>query len=325
MRAPHGTYARIAPRSGLAVKGIDIGAGVVDRDYTGEKLRKDGYGNTVNDSYPSWKIRSIVRWDPTEELDKYLPTLRQAFNPPADRKDLHPLNEYRPTAYRLPYGHEVTLAARLENSILLDLDRALREMARAGHFPQTHVPVCTDVGANGFCRPSTKLKAAGKKFESDRCAKELDKQDDLTCVNRCPGDIKCAYKFQGSWWDYQNERDVGYKSLWEEYRNVVAQIRHYMVDVGHRDPKEKEAERSGGKVEVPYFGARYGYILTEQEVVLIKRVQDTQGFNTLHATDGIPLRTVRGQRMNGMVALLFIHLLAASIHEWWIENGRNDH
>ena len=32
---PHGHYARIAPRSGLAVKGIDVGAGVVDSDYRG--------------------------------------------------------------------------------------------------------------------------------------------------------------------------------------------------------------------------------------------------------------------------------------------------
>merc|ERR1719163_1122020 len=34
---PEGTYARLAPRSGLAVKKfIDVGAGVVDYDYRGE-------------------------------------------------------------------------------------------------------------------------------------------------------------------------------------------------------------------------------------------------------------------------------------------------
>lgn len=37
MTCPPGTYGRVAPRSGLAVKNfIDTGAGVVDEDYTGE-------------------------------------------------------------------------------------------------------------------------------------------------------------------------------------------------------------------------------------------------------------------------------------------------
>jgi len=34
--APPGTYLRIAPRSGLALKGIDVVAGVVDPDFRGE-------------------------------------------------------------------------------------------------------------------------------------------------------------------------------------------------------------------------------------------------------------------------------------------------
>lgn len=34
-KPPTGTYIRVAPRSGLSVKGIDIGAGTVDPDYSG--------------------------------------------------------------------------------------------------------------------------------------------------------------------------------------------------------------------------------------------------------------------------------------------------
>ena len=36
IKLPAGTYGRIAPRSGLSLKGIDVAAGVVDRDFRGE-------------------------------------------------------------------------------------------------------------------------------------------------------------------------------------------------------------------------------------------------------------------------------------------------
>lgn len=39
IHVPHGTYGRVAPRSGLAAKHfIDVGAGVIDEDYRGEVL-----------------------------------------------------------------------------------------------------------------------------------------------------------------------------------------------------------------------------------------------------------------------------------------------
>ena len=50
VRVPEGCYGRVAPRSGLAVKhGIDVGAGVIDRDYRGEV--KVLLFNTGNESY----------------------------------------------------------------------------------------------------------------------------------------------------------------------------------------------------------------------------------------------------------------------------------
>ena len=46
---PYGTYGQLAPRSGLSCKGINVGAGVIDRDYTGHV--KVLLFNTTNKDY----------------------------------------------------------------------------------------------------------------------------------------------------------------------------------------------------------------------------------------------------------------------------------
>lgn len=60
---PPGTYGRIAPRSGLAVKhGLDVGAGVVDPDYTGE-LKVVLFNHDDHQSFiirPGYRIAQLI-------------------------------------------------------------------------------------------------------------------------------------------------------------------------------------------------------------------------------------------------------------------------
>jgi dUTP pyrophosphatase len=67
IQVPRGTYGRIAPRSGLAVKhGIQVGAGVIDSDYTGEvKVLLFNHGTepfkvTIGDRIAQLIIEKIV-------------------------------------------------------------------------------------------------------------------------------------------------------------------------------------------------------------------------------------------------------------------------
>lgn len=60
---PEGVYGRIAPRSGLAVKhGLDVGAGVVDPDYTGE-LRVVLFNHDSHNPFiirPGYRIAQLI-------------------------------------------------------------------------------------------------------------------------------------------------------------------------------------------------------------------------------------------------------------------------
>jgi dUTP pyrophosphatase len=62
VKVPEGTYGRIAPRSGLAVKhGIQVGAGVIDADYTGElKVVLFNQNNKKYSIKPGFRIAQLI-------------------------------------------------------------------------------------------------------------------------------------------------------------------------------------------------------------------------------------------------------------------------
>ena len=62
VKVPEGTYGRIAPRSGLAVKhGIHVGAGVIDSDYTGElKVVLFNHNNKKYNIKPGFRIAQLI-------------------------------------------------------------------------------------------------------------------------------------------------------------------------------------------------------------------------------------------------------------------------
>lgn len=59
---PPGTYGRVAPRSGLAVKsGLDVGAGVIDPDYRGEiKVVLFNFGSEPFMVKPGYRVAQLV-------------------------------------------------------------------------------------------------------------------------------------------------------------------------------------------------------------------------------------------------------------------------
>lgn len=76
IKVPEGSYGRIAPRSGLAVKNfIDVGAGVVDRDYRGNvgvvlfNFGKEAFEIKKGDKIAQLILERIIETEECEELD----------------------------------------------------------------------------------------------------------------------------------------------------------------------------------------------------------------------------------------------------------------
>ena len=112
-----------------------------------------------------------------------------------------------------------------------------------------------------------------------------------TRPNRAPGDIKPSYK-----WNL-NQRNSPNPSLRTEFKQVLSQVNFYMKQ----------------------HHARYGFILTDRELVAIRRL-DRNG--NLDLSDSIPWAssgTAQNPQLTVLLGLWYLGMLAANDQQWSLQ------
>lgn len=110
-------------------------------------------------------------------------------------------------------------------------------------------------------------------------------ESSFSAHNRAPGDLKMSWKW-GSSMRYTRARPVK-----REYKQVLAQVNYYMRQ----------------------HNARYGYILTNAELVAVKRLG---GNGRLALSAAIPWTSGGAGQMSVLLALWFLGMLAAEDDNW---------
>lgn len=262
-------------------------------------------------------VKTVCRWDISlRDIGDYQSVWDLQYVPHTLPRHFRPLDDVLNQAYPCVFDNEATLLTRLEGTVFITASRILswiddRDQVQrdAGHGalipipgPLGALPLLMEHGAVAL------RKVGGRSFLPDLSA--LPKGD----MYRAPppalkprgllfGDVKPSYKFRGIWGWQENGR----KRFGTEFRKVAAQIKFYMIALGWHGDEEKES-------------IVYGYVITDLEVVLMKRssshpdtIHVSQPFK-LRAADRIPA-TPHGPNdhgISGMTALIYIHLLASN-------------
>ena len=259
----------------------------------------------------------VLEWNVTlsEVLEAYGDILNTPFDwkACADSDQYRPISEFMPAMFPSPFSKEVVLTNRLVTTVFFDLHRCQKYIIKKHEenpswYPAEHALTFTEVGM-GMVRNVT----AGIPDRATVWTTGYIAPGYRTPGTYCPGDIKCAHKFQGSWRQYldlEKRTAKGVGPLKDEYKKVMAQLNFYMTS-------------PGGQVGFNQT-LRYGYVITDQEVVLIRRepvdgsTPETSGYQ-LYASRGFPLRMLDVEApeeyISGMLALLYIHLLAGKHHQ----------
>jgi hypothetical protein len=305
----------------------------------------------VNNKYPLTSIAHLAHWAITPATwVRFNAILNAGFDPqtahnlvalyvqanPQSRvarfarqvlRETTPLRAFMPDRFTYPFVHENTLTNRLAATTLYDLSCFMTWIYYMGKYqPQAYPANCTPVlpDTGSGCRTSDGFlpDLAGR---TNRYTLPKDTH------SRLFGDIKPSYKFHSSWKTLAlNPNDTSRTS--EEFRRVIRQLQYYM-----RESSMGRCEREPNDHGVPAERVRYGYILTDNEVVLLKVMprQQPGGRETILISQGFCLNDpipqppgrnwhLVGQHphITGMFALVLIHLLASI--DWRSNQGIPD-
>lgn len=122
-------------------------------------------------------------------------------------------------------------------------------------------------------------------------------------VNRLPGEIKPSWKWQSAWHGSGTER------LELKVATRLTQLSYYMLQQGHRQR---------------HSGARYGYMLTDRELVAFKK-EDARG--TIRMSRSIPWRGRPADgtpRLTVLLALWYLGMLASMDGDWALQQQPGD-
>lgn len=279
-----------------------------------QEVIKNALGNTTNKAYPwheMWK--SIRIWDisgqDVAKFDKVLDTPydpKRLFEvkPPLKEElegTLHPVESTYRRQYKIPFRTEAALVSRLAATFYNSLDRSLRFLAAYEEvfgqdedwLPRNHHILYTEHGSSAQIIPNFEPDRAGVRRDADI---EKDMQP-----NRCPGEIKPSYKFRAAWIEQTIDDEIRRMrdGITTECQKVCAQLRFYMKNCGCPEIQ---------------LGAKYGYILTDEEVVLARRRWERRltgrgPEEVLELTKPFKMRGAAPGEWTAMMAVLYIHLL----------------
>ncbi|KAJ2977820.1 hypothetical protein NQ176_g4158 [Zarea fungicola] len=251
--------------------------------------RDQSDSTTSNARYQIAAVRNILPW-PEFSLGHIVNQFGALLNNVQVAGDAHPITP-PPFFAAEDYLREI-ISIYADRPVRRALTQTFQHLARApGNQMRGRTPITLGSGS---------LAKLIDKYAPDRAFYEVPAEES---INRLPGEIKPSWKWQSAW-----HRD-GNPFIRARVAARLAQLSYYMLQQGHGEP---------------HSGARYGYMLTDRELVAFRK-DDTRG--SVYMSQPIPWRGEPEDgtpRLTVLLGLWYLGMLASSDNGWTLQQQPGD-